>query len=105
MRFSEILGQGKSINIQNVNVFVMGNDESTPKVVNPGVEYGEDGKAKMSPPLQQQIDIMKDLAGPTTDDPMTEPTDQEVAKLTQGDQDLDRIKKLAAMFTPVMQFP
>ena len=105
MKIGEVLQPGTTFNVQNMNVFVMGKDESSPKVVNPGVEYGEDGKAKMSPPLQQQVDIMKDLAGPTTDDPMTEPTDQEVAELTKGDQDLDRIKKLASIFTPVMQFP
>jgi len=105
MNIKDILQPGTTFNVQNMNVFVMGEKESTPKVVNPGIEYGEDGKAKMSPPLQQQIDIMKDLTGPTTDDPTVEPTDQEVAELTNSDQDLERIKKLAAIFSPVMQFP
>jgi hypothetical protein len=105
MNVKDILQSGATVNVQNMNVFVMGNNESAPKVVNPGIEYGEDGKAKMSPPLQQQIDIMKDLTGPTTDDPTVEPSDQEVAELTNSDQDLERIKKLAAIFSPVMQFP
>lgn len=105
MNVKDILQPGTTVNVQNMNVFVMGNNESAPKVVNPGIEYGEDGKAKMSPPLQQQIDIMKDLTGPTTDDPTVEPSDQEVAELTNSDQDLERIKKLAAIFSPVMQFP
>jgi hypothetical protein len=104
MNIKDILQPG-TVNVQNMNVFVMGGNESTPKVVNPGIEYGEDGKAKMSPPLQQQLDIMKDLTGPTTDDPTVEPSDEEVVELTTNDQDLDRIKKLAAIFSPVMQFP
>jgi hypothetical protein len=105
MNVKDILQSGTTVNVQNMNVFVMGNNESAAKVVNPGIEYGADGKAKMSPPLQQQIDIMKDLTGPTTDDPTVEPTEQEVAELTNSDQDLERIKKLAAIFTPVVQFP
>jgi hypothetical protein len=105
MNIKDILQPGTTFNVQNMNVFVMGKAESTPKVVNPGIEYGEDGKAKMSPPLQQQLDIMKDLTGPTTDDTTVEPSDQEVAELTNDNQDLERIKKLAAIFTPVMQFP
>ena len=59
----------------------------------------------MSPPLQQQLDIMKDLTGPTTDDTTVEPSQEQVAELTNSDHDLERIKKLAAIFTPVMQFP
>jgi hypothetical protein len=106
MNIKDILQPGTTFNVQNMNVFVMGKNESTPKVVNPGIEYGEDGQAKMSPPLQQQLDIMKDLTGPTTDDTTVEPSDEEVAELTNNDdQDLERIKKLAAIFTPVMQFP
>lgn len=105
MNIKDILQPGVTLNVENMNVFVMGKDESASKVVNPGIEYGEDGKAKMSPPLQQQLDIMKDLTGPTTDDTTVEPTEEEVAELTNNNQDLDRIKKLAAIFSPVMQFP
>jgi hypothetical protein len=105
MNIKDILPPGTTFNVQNMNVFVMGKDETAPKVVNPGVEYGQDGKAKMSPPLQQQLDIMKDLTGPTTDDPTVEPSEEQVAELASDDQDLERIKKLAAIFTPVMQFP
>lgn len=54
-------------------------DENTPvkDVVNPGVEYSTNGQAKWSPPLQQQITIMKDTTGTTTDDPTIEPSPDE----------------------------
>lgn len=53
--------------------------ENTPlkDVVNPGVEYSDGGQAKWSPPLQQQITIMKDTTGTTTDDPTIEPSPEE----------------------------
>ena len=50
MNIKDILQPGTTFNVQNMNVFVMGKDESTPKVVNPGIEYGEDGNAKMGNP-------------------------------------------------------
>ena len=107
MNIKDILGGGASVNIQNMNVFVMGDGKAErPPVVNPGISYGEDGKAKMSPPLQQQLDIMKDAVGVTTDDITQEPTEQEVEELAPtNDLDLDRIRQLAAIFTPAMQFP
>lgn len=102
MNIKDILGGAGGVNIQNVNVFVMPNGDSKPEVINPGVEYGTDGKAKWSPPLQQQLDTMKDAVGPTTDSVIEEPSEEEVAELTQDTQDpnIERIKKLAAIFTP-----
>lgn len=41
--------------------------------LNPGMRYGEDGKAKWSPPLQQQLDVQKDAVGPTMNDPSLDP--------------------------------
>ena len=107
MNIRDILGGGASVNVQNMNVFVMGDGRAErPPVVNPGIEYGKDGKAKYSPPLQQQLSVMKDAVGVTTDDVTVEPTEQEVEALApENDLDLDRIRQLAAIFTPAMQFP
>lgn len=82
------------LNVQNLNVIVAPDDKkdldgqiivvptdgtggANKDVVNPGIEYGEDGKAKWSPPLQQQLSVIKGAVGTTTDDPTVEPTDQE----------------------------
>ena len=35
--------------------------------VNPGQRVGSDGKYKWSPPLQQQLDLVKDIAGGSDD--------------------------------------
>lgn len=84
----------------------MGKDEAKKPVVNPGIEYGEDGKAKMTPPLQQQLGVMKDAVGVTTDDVTTEPSAAEVEEIKQENEDdgIEKLKKLAAIFTPT-QFP
>lgn len=85
----------------------MGKDDGKKPVVNPGIEYGEDGNAKMTPPLQQQLGVMKDAVGVTTDDVTKEPSEKEVEEInsSQEDENLDRLKKLAAIFTPTTQFP
>jgi hypothetical protein len=80
--------------------------------LNPGMRYGQDGKAKWSPPLQQQLDVMKDAVGPTMNDTTLDPcqvhTDpmQDVHQHTVHDghvqtdaepDALDVLKKLAAL--------
>lgn len=102
MNIKDIVGPGTTFNVQNMNVFVMGKDDSKKPVINPGIDYGEDGKAKMTPPLQQQLGVMKDAVGVTTDDVTTEPSTAEVKEIEQeheGDN-IEKLKKLAAIFTP-----
>jgi hypothetical protein len=112
MQIKDIMPPGSVFNVQNMNVFVMPQDEpkKQPEVVNPGIQYGEDGNAKWSPPLQQQLDCTKDVAGPSTDDTTVEPSAEEIQQITapddQADTNLERIKQLAAVFSPVAnQFP
>lgn len=101
MNIKDITGPGTTFNVQTMNVIVVGDEKQKEKLVNPGVEYGDDGKAKWSPPLQQHIDIAKDVAGETTDDTTVEPTEEE-----QSDElDIDRIKQLASIFAPNEQMP
>lgn len=101
MNIKDILGLGQ-VNIQNMNVIVMSPAEAKSAVVNPGISYGEDGKANWSTPLQQQLDIMRDAVGTTTDDVTQEPTPEETQELG-SDQEIDRLRKLAAIFTPPTQ--
>jgi len=107
MNIKDIIGESATYNVQTMNVIVVGNEKEANQVVNPGVEYGEDGKAKWSPPLQQQLDVMKDAVGPSADDVVDEPTEDEVEELQSdnGDASIDRIKKLAAIFSPTTASP
>lgn len=102
MNIKDIVGPGTTFNVQNMNVFVMGKDDAKKPVVNPGIEYGEDGNAKMTPPLQQQLGVMKDAVGVTTDDVTKEPSQEEVQEISSENEDdnLEKLKKLAAIFTP-----
>lgn len=93
MRIEDLLGPGSMLNVQNLNVIVAPEDKkdldgqivviptdgggANKDVINPGIEYGEDGKAKWSPPLQQQLSVIKGAVGTTTDDPTIEPTNPE----------------------------
>jgi hypothetical protein len=125
MRLEDLIGPGKKVTILNVNL----TPESDKKpILNPGIEYGSDGKAKWSPPLQQQLSTMKDAVGVETEDVTVEPTaqDEKEAKkkskkkeksndtevetedvtkyndIEVGTEDvtLERLKKLAAVFSP-----
>ena len=98
MKISDLLGsvgaEGSMLNVQNLNVIVAPEDKkdldgqvivvptdggggSNKDVINPGIEYGENGQAKWAPPLQQQLSVIKGAVGTTTDDPTIEPTDAE----------------------------
>lgn len=100
MKIEDLLGNvpGSMLNVQNLNVIVKpdatddldgkivvvptdGSCAGDKDVVNPGVDYGNDGKAKWSPPLQQQISVIKGAVGTTTEDPTIEPSDVEKDKL------------------------
>jgi hypothetical protein len=118
MRLEDLIGPGKTVNIQTLNLIVSPEEkiskpdptqlavvapESDKKpVINPGIEYGSDGKAKWSPPLQQQLSTMKDAVGVETDDVTVEPTvqDEIEAEEESTGSDLERLKKLAAVFSP-----
>jgi hypothetical protein len=105
MRLEDLIGQGKTVNIQTLNLIVSP-DELASKdkktIINPGIEYGNDGKAKWSPPLQQQLSTMKDAVGVESEDPTVEPTikDEIEAEEESTGSDLERLKKLAAVFSP-----
>ena len=106
MNIKDITGPGSTFNIQNMNVIVVDGESAKKSVVNPGVDYGSEGVAKMSPPLQQQLDVMKDAVGVTTDDVVDQPTDDEVADQNQtSDPTIDRIKELVSLFAHTNQFP
>ena len=118
MRLEDLIGPGKTVNIQTLNLIISPEEEiSKPNpeqpvvaapdcdkkpILNPGIEYGSDGKAKWSPPLQQQLSTMKDAVGVETDDVTVEPTVQDEidAEEESTDTDLERLKKLAAVFSP-----
>lgn len=106
MKIEDLLGTtaGSMLNVQNLNVIVAPEDKKnldgqivviptdgtggTDKdVVNPGIEYGDNGQAKWSPPLQQQLSVIKGAVGTTTDDPTIEPTNQEKDELVSARND------------------
>jgi len=107
MNIKDIIGESSTFNVQTMNVIVVGNEKEASQVVNPGVKYDKNGKSKWSPPLQQQLDVMKDAVGPSADDVINEPTEDEVEELQVDDSDasINRIKKLAAIFSPSTTFP
>jgi len=57
-------------------------NSTTSDVVNPGVRYGDNDKAKWSPPLQQHLDTMKDGVGPTLPDVLDKPMEIPAVKRT-----------------------
>lgn len=59
MKLSDILGTGSTVIVKNINIINTEKEYDTTPVVNPGIEYGEDDKAKWSPPLQQKLSVMK----------------------------------------------
>jgi hypothetical protein len=106
MRIEDLLGTttGSMLNVQNLNVIVAPEDKKNldgqivviptdgqggmdKDVVNPGIEYGDDGRAKWSPPLQQQLSVIKGAVGTTTDDTTVEPTNLEKDELVSARND------------------
>lgn len=74
MKITEIIGTGTTINAQTINIVIAPPpaDAEKKQIVNPGIKYGSNHKAKWSPPLQHSIDIMKDATGPTAGNPTVE---------------------------------
>lgn len=106
MRFSEF-SKGSVFNVQNMNVIVMPEKDEEKEVINPGIEYGADGKAKWTPPLQQNLDLMKDAVGTNTEDVTVKPNEEEVERATQSSKDhtLSRLKELIQLFNKSQSFP
>lgn len=102
MKLSEIFGTGATVIIKNVNIINSESGDGLPAVVNPGIEYGEDDKAKWSPPLQQELSVMKSVAGVTPDADTTVLDQQTMDKAKQEQPQpadpVDLIKKLVAIF-------
>ncbi len=65
---------------------------------NPGERIGTNGATKWSPPLQQHLDTMKDMAGPSDDD-VSLPDDNTTDTETTND-DLQQIIALISKMTP-----
>jgi hypothetical protein len=96
MKLTDVLGQGATINAKTINVINLPSGDDKEPVVNPGIEYGEDHKAKWSPPLQQDLDIKKDALGPTPDvDTTIEPVN--AVTPDKKTEQLEFMKKLIAL--------
>lgn len=100
MKLSDILGTNPTVIIKNINIVNAEVDNEEEPVINPGIEYGKDDKAKWSPPLQQELSVMKSDVGVTPDADTTELTSQEekeIKKERTPDQ-VELIKKLMGIF-------
>ncbi len=101
MKLSDLLGAGGvTINAKNINIINTAPEDSK-EVVNPGIEYGKDEKAKWSPPLQQELSVMKNAIG-TTPDPDTTEKDPEVeatSKRENMDNQIEFMKRLVAILS------
>lgn len=103
MKLSDILGTGSTVIVKNINIINTEKEDDTTPVINPGIEYGEDDKAKWSPPLQQELSVMKTAVGVTPDADTTEIDTQTVKKAEQekpkySDNQIELLKKLIAIF-------
>lgn len=105
MKLSDLLGAGGvTINAKNINIINTdsGNDEK--EVVNPGIEYGKDEKAKWSPPLQQELSVMKNAIGTTPNPDTTEKDPNAEAQVEQEknkkvEDQLEFMKRLVAILS------
>ncbi len=103
MKLSDILGTGSTVIVKNINIINTEKEDDTSPVINPGIEYGKDDKAKWSPPLQQELSVMKTAVGVTPDADTTELNDTTVKKAEQekpkySDNQVELLKKLIAIF-------
>jgi hypothetical protein len=98
MKLSDILGSGATVVIKNINIINNEKDEDK-SVVNPGIDYGADKKAKWAPPLQQELSVMKSAIGVTPDvDTTKEPTENLEINQDDSTKQLELIKKLSDIF-------
>jgi hypothetical protein len=99
MKLSDILGPGATVVIKNINIINNEKDEDDDPIVNPGIDYGEDKKAKWAPPLQQELSVMKSSIGVTPDADTTEEPEQDLeVKQDDSTKQLELIKKLSDIF-------
>jgi hypothetical protein len=98
MKLSDILGSGSTVVIKNINI-INNEKEDDELVVNPGIDYGADKKAKWAPPLQQELSVMKSSIGVTPDaDTTEEPIEKSEVNQDDSTKQLDLIKKLSDIF-------
>jgi hypothetical protein len=98
MKLSDILGPGATVVIKNINIINNEKEDDEP-IVNPGIDYGADKKAKWAPPLQQELSVMKSATGVTPDaDTTEEPTEKSEVKQDDSTKQLELIKKLSDIF-------
>ena len=100
MKLSDLLGTGGPVVIKNINIINTNSESEEDPTINPGIEYGEDDKAKWSPPLQQELSIMKSVSGITPSADTTELNNLEKEKVKQEHtpNQVDLIKKLLTIF-------
>lgn len=104
MKLADLLGTGSPVVIKNINIINTNPEKDEETLINPGIEYGEDDKAKWSPPLQQELSVMKNVAGVTPDadttDLNTDQVNQEIKqqKNNYTTDQVELIKKLVAIF-------
>lgn len=103
MKLSDILGTSSTVIVKNINIINTEKEDDTTPVINPGIEYGEDDKAKWSPPLQQELSVMKTAVGVTPEADTTELKPETVTKAEQekprySDNQVELLKKLIAIF-------
>lgn len=104
MKLSDLLGTGAPVVIKNINIINTNSEKEEEPIINPGIEYGNDDKAKWSPPLQQELSVMKSAIGSTPDADTTELNPEIIDKNKQGvtpqtDDQVEFIKKLVAIFS------
>jgi len=96
MKLSDILGSGSTIVIKNINIVNTETGEDDTPIINPGIDYGVDDRAKWSPPLQQELSISKSVAGvtPDADTTVISPEVEQQVDNDNADTHLAFIKKL-----------
>jgi hypothetical protein len=99
MKLSDILGSGATVIIKNINIINNEKEDDDEPIINPGIDYGADRKAKWSPPLQQELSVLKSAVGVTPDaDTTEEPTEEIEVNQDDSSRQLELIKKLSDIF-------
>jgi len=100
MKISDLLSSGAPIVIKNINIINQPESKKDDTILNPGVEYGSDDNAKWAPPLQQELSVIKSIAGETPDaDTTTKPEEPpETPKTDNNDAMVALLKKLSGIF-------
>jgi hypothetical protein len=108
MKLSDLLGTGGPVIIKNINIINTNSESEEDPIINPGIDYGIDDKAKWSPPLQQELSIMKSVSGitPSADTTELDTTELNHADISRESEKLvidnpnhaELIKKLIAIF-------